>query len=217
MTSDSHARLLDAAVGALRSGKPCADLVGEVVGLAAAEAPSPVWDAIAATDIAADVARTRPWFLRQFEERPPPADLTGLWFGLYVVRGAGPGRTEATVALSGGPGFPDPAWLTNQTWEVAGYLPTAGLRGLLPLAAAEEPEVRALVAGPVVFAYSMALAAAVVDDPGASVILGDRPQLGVVVGLPGGDTVVAGVLTAGGFDRSGAHRVETPPAEEAEA
>lgn len=215
MTSDSPARLLDAAVAAVRAGTPFAGVVEEVVGLAAAEAPSPAWDAIAATDTAADVARTRPWFLRQFEERPPPEDLAGLSFGLYVVRGAGPGRTEATLALGGGPGFPDPAWSSNQTWEVAGYLPAPGLRALLPLAASESPEMRALVAGPVVFAYSMALAAAVVDAPGTAAILAARPQLGVVVGHPEGEAVVLGVLTAAGFDRSRAGRLEAAPAEDA--
>jgi len=214
MSSDLHDRILDAAVASVRAGNPLADVLAEVVALAAAEAPSPAWEAIAAVDTAADVAKAVPWFVRQFEERPAPDDLAGIWFGMYVVRGNSPGRTEAATALSGGPGFPDAGWLADQNWDAAGYVPAAGLRSLMPLAAAEEPDVRAIVAGPVVFAYTLALAAELVDGGGAAV-LGERSQLGVVVGVPDAGTVVLGVLTPGGLDRSTAARVEPVEADAA--
>ena len=159
-----------------------------------------------------------PWLARQFELRPMADDITGLWFGLYQVRGAVPGKLEAVVNLSGGTGFPDPAWPSGRTWETAGYAPAPGLRSILPLTAEEAPETRALVAGPVVFAYSLGLVAALVDalDPAAA--LGAKHQLGVVIGDPEGESVVLGVLTAGGLDRSGVARVERPaPAPEAAA
>lgn len=216
MTSDRHSRLLDAAMASVQAGLTLAAVVGEVVGLASAEAPSPVWDAIRASDTAADVAKATPWLLRQFEERPLPEDLSWLWFGLYVVRSASPGRTDAMVALSGGPGLPEPGWRSNRTWDAAGYAPAPALRALMPLAADEEAEVRALVAGPVVFAYSLALVADILDVVGPG-ILGGRTQLDVVVGVPDAETVVLGVLTPAGLDRSGLRRVdpagaESPPA-----
>ena len=207
MSSDLHDHILDAAVASVRAGDPLTEILDQTVSLASAEVPAPAWEAIAATDTATDVAKGSSWFLRQFEERPPPDDLAGILFGLYVVRSNSPGRTEAAAALSGGPGFPDPAWLDDQNWEVAGYIPAPGLRALLPLAAAESPDVRAVVAGPVVFAYTLGLVAAVVDAGGASA-QGARPQLGVVVGVPDGETVVLGTLVSGGLDTSAAGRVE---------
>ena len=206
MSSDLHDRILDAAVASVRAGSPLADVLAEVVVLAAAEAPSPVWEAIAALDTGDDVTKAVPWFVRQFEERRPADDLAGIWFGMYVVRGNSPGRTEAATALSGGPGFPDAGWLSNQTWETPGYVPAVGLRSLLPLAADAEPDVRTVVAGPVVFAYALALVADVVDAAAAAA-LAARPPLGVVVGVPGGEAVVLGTAGAGGLDRSSAARV----------
>lgn len=208
MSADLHARLLDAALASTRAGKPFADVVGEVIGLAAAEQPSPVWDALAATDTAADVAGARPWLVRQFEERPTPGDLASLWFGLYVVRSSSPGRLDAMVGLSGGPGLPEPGWTSSRSWDAAGYAPAPGLRALLALAVDEESEVRATVPGPIVFAYSLGLVAAVLDAGPAAQVLGDHPQLQVIVGVPDGATVELGVLTADGFDRSGLHRLE---------
>lgn len=205
MSSDLHDRILDAAVASVRAGRPLADVLAEVVTLAAAEVPSPAWEAIAALDTEADVSKAVPWFVRQFEERRPADDLAGVLFGMYVVRGNSPGRTEAATALSGGPGFPDAGWLANQTWETPGYVPAVGLRSLLPLAAGEEPDVRTVVAGPVAFAYTLALVADVVD--GAAAVLADRPPLGVVVGVPGGEAVVLGTVGAAGLDRSSAARV----------
>jgi len=212
MSSDLHDRILDAALASVMAGQSLADVLAEVVALAAAEAPSPVWEAIAAVDTGADVAKAVPWFVRQFEERPAPDDLAGIWFGIYVVRGNSAGRTEAATALSGGSGFPDAGSLADQSWEAAGYVPAAGLRSLMPLAAAEEPDVRAIVAGPVVFAYTLGLAAAMAEG-GAEAALGGRPQLGVVVGVPDAVTVVLGVLTAAGLDRSSAARVQPADAD----
>lgn len=213
MTTDLHARLVDAAVASVRSGTPLADVVGEVVGLASAEMPSHVWDDILAVDVAADLAKATPWLARQPEERPLPADTSGFLFGLYVVRGAVPGFFEATVAWSAGPGYPDPNWMAEQNWDAAGYIPASGLRSLMPLVAEESLELRALVAGPVVFAYALGLVAAGLDgvDPGP--ILGTRPSLGVVVGIPKGETVILGALTPGGLDRSNASRADPAPFE----
>lgn len=201
MTSDLPARLVDAAVASVRAGKPLADVFGEVVGLAAAEAPAPAWDDIATVDAAADVAKCVPWLQRQPEERPFPAGTSELWFGLYVVRGPVPGRFEATLALSAGPGFADPDWRLNQKWEAPGYLPALGLRSVMPLAAAEDDGVRAIVAGPVVFAYSLALAVAVLDGVDPARLLGSITSLGIAVGAPDGQTVTLD-LTPDGLDRS---------------
>lgn len=207
MSSDLDARLLDAALASIRAGKPFADVFGEVLGLAGTEMPSPAWDALAATDTATDVAKGTAWVQRQFEERPQPDDMTWLWFGLYMVRSASPGRLDAMVGLSGGPAIPEPDWTITRSWDAAGYAPGPGLRALLSLAAGEEPDLRAVVAGPVVFAYSLALVAAILDCVGVQLLDG-RPQLGVVVGVPGGQTVELGLLTPAGLDRSGVRRLE---------
>lgn len=209
MSSDLRDRILDAAVASVRAGRPLADVLAEAVALGAAEAPGDAWEAIAAVDTGADLGKAVPWFVRQFEDRPPSDDVSGIWFGMYVVRGNSPGRTEAATALSGGPGFPEAGWLGTQPWEPPGYVPAPGLRSLMPLAAGEGPDLRAVVAGPVVFAYTLGLVADIVDAGGPGV-LGTRSQLGVVVGPPDAETVVLGLLTPAGFDRSQAARVAAP-------
>lgn len=216
MTAEAHRRLLEAAVASVAAGNSIADVVADILRLAAEEAPSEAWDRLAALDPAADVATAAPWLQRQFENRPMPDDVTGLWFGIYLVRGPVPGRFEAFVALSGDSAWPDTAWPTKAAWETAGYPPAAGLRSLLPSTAGDPDEVRALVRGPVVFAWSLALVAAMVDDLDAAAAVGGRERLGVVVGVPDGDTAVLGELTAGGLDRSGA-RLEPLPQPEPEA
>lgn len=215
MTSEAHRPIVEAAVASVREGKPFADVVAEALGSAAEAAPSPVWEELGGVDTAADVAKAAPWLARQFQDRPPPDDLSGLWFSINLVRGAVPGRNEAVVALSGGPGYPEEGWLAKQTWDAAGYAPAAGLRRLLPSVAAESAEVRALVSGPVVFAYALGLAVALLDAVDAAAALGARERLGVAVGVPDGDTVHLGELTAAGLDRSQA-RLEAAPEPEPE-
>ena len=204
---------MDAGLQALRAGKPFAEIFAEVLALAAEELPSPAWDALAATDVGADVEKATGWLLRQLEERWPPDDLSALRFGLHPVRGPRPGRVELVVALSGGPGFPDPSWLANQTWDPVGYAPTQGLRSLLPLAAEASEDVRAVVREPLALVYVAALAAATLDAVDPSRILGDRPQLGVAAGFVDGELVLIGILTAGGLERT-VERIAGPvPAE----
>lgn len=215
MTSDLHTQMVDAAIASVGAGKPLAEVLGDVIALAEAEVPSPAWGALAATDTEADVASGTPWLVRQFQERPMADDVDGLLFGLYVVRSPVPGRTEAVVAMSGGAGFPEPAWLASQPWQTAGYVPALGLRALQPLTAEEDAEVRAVVAGPVVFAYALALVAAVLAGLDAPAVLGDRERMGVAVGVPGGETVVLGDLTSAGLDVSGLHRLDPAPTEDA--
>ncbi|HET7488786.1 MAG TPA: hypothetical protein VFJ85_12730 [Acidimicrobiales bacterium] len=213
----AHRALLEAAVSSIAAGKPFSEVVGDVLRLAAEEAPSDAWDALAALDTAADVATATPWLQRQFDNRPMAAEVNGIWFGIFIVRGAGPGRNEAFIGLSGDVGYPDTTWPSEAkpAWETAGFPPAPGLRSLLPSTAGESDEVRALVAGPVVFAWALGLVAAMADGVDAAAALGDRPVLGVVAGVPGGATAVLGELTAAGFDRSAA-RLELEPEPEAE-
>lgn len=202
MTTDLAVQLVDEATALVRSGEPFKTVHERVVALGAEGLPSPAWDDIAALDVGADVERTCAWLLRQIDERPPPDDLSGVWFGLYEVRGAVPGRFEAVAAVTGAPGFPDPDWLKGRNWEPPGYAPTTGLRSLLPLAFAGGPEVRGLVASAVVLAYGLGFTAAVVDAVDRAKLLAGRPELAVATGFADGNVALVGVLTPAGLDRS---------------
>jgi hypothetical protein len=83
----------------------------------------------------------------------------------------------------------------------------------MPLTAEEEPDIRAALAGPVVFAYSLGLVVATIEAVDPDDVLGDRPGYGIVVGLPEADKVLVGDLTPSGLDRSRAHLVAPPEAE----
>lgn len=202
MSTDLARHIVEEASALVRSAAPFRAVVDRVVELGGEAMPSPVWEAIAAVDVDTDVERAAAWLLRQMEHRPPPDDLSGLWFGLYEVRGAGPGRTEAVLAASGGAGFPDEGWLSKLPWDAAGYAPTPGLRSLLPLAATADEDLRWLVGYAVVFAYTLGLTAAVLDSVDAASLLGDRKRLGIAAGFHDGDIALVGVLTPDGFDRS---------------
>ena len=205
---------MDAALSELRAGKPFPEVVAGFLAAAAEEMPSPAWEALGATDLAADVKSATTWLARQFQERWPPPDLSGLRFGLYPVRGPRPGRVELVLALSGGSRYPDADWLSDLPWDPVGYAPTPGLRSLLPLAADAADDVRAVVREPLALVYAVGLVAATFDAVEVAGVVGDRPQLGVVAGFPDGDLVVVGVLTAGGLDRA-MERVPRPaPPEE---
>lgn len=210
MRTELSDRLVDHAVRELRDGRSFPDVLASVLAEAADDLPSPAWEALAATDVAADVERAAGWLVRQLEERWPPADLSALRFGLFPVRGPRPGRTELVVALSGGPHFPDPAWLFDQTWDPVGYAPTPGLRALLPTVADEGDEVRGVVGRGLALAYVVGLVAGAVDAVDAARLLGSRPQLGVAAGFPGDEMILVGVLTAAGLDRTTMARIDQP-------
>lgn len=204
MTTDPTHRIVDAAATLVRSGTPFRELFDRVIALAAEELPSPAWEAIAGVDVGVDVDRTAAWFVRQLAERPPPDDVAALWFGLHQVRGPGPGKMEAVIAVTGAPGFGGPEWRKARSWEPPGYVPAAGLKSLLPLSVGGEPEARAVVATGVVLAYGLGFSAAVVESVGPERLLAGRSELAVATGFPDGDVVPVGTLTAAGLDRSSA-------------
>lgn len=202
MTSDLAVQLVDEATGLVRSGQPFTAVFDRVVALGAEALPSPAWDDIAAIDVKADVDRTCAWLVRQIDERPPPDEMSGVWFGLYERRGSVPGRFEAVTAVTGAPGFPDPHWLDGRNWEPPGYAPAGGLSALLPFAFAGGPELRDLVASAVVLAYGLGFTAAVVDGVDQAKLLGGRAELAVATGFADGEVALVGILTPSGLDRS---------------
>ena len=210
VSTDPTESLVDTALEALRAGASFADAYAQVLARAAEQVPSPAWEALGAVDVATDVERATGWLVRQLEERWPPPELSGLRFGLYPVRGPRPGRTELVLAVSGGARFPEAGWEADQPWDPVGYAPTPGLRSLLPLAAEERDEVRAVVGGAVALVYAVGLVVAAIDGADASRVLGNRPHLGVAAGFPDGDLVLVGVVTPAGLDRSSMDRMVRP-------
>ena len=202
MTTDLAVQIVDEATASVRAGQPFQAVFDRVVALASEGLPSPAWDAIGSVDLAADVQRTTTWLLRQLDDRPPPEDLSALWFGLHEVRGPGPGRAEAVIAVSGGPGFPDPEWLKKKNWDPPGYVPAAGLRSMLPLSVPGGSEVRHLVGSAIVLSYGLGFTAAVVDGLDPARLLGGRPELGIATGFSDGNVALVGILTSSGLDRS---------------
>jgi hypothetical protein len=195
-------RLVLAALEPLRAGASFRAAFDAAVATGAAELPSPVWEVLGATDVDADIAAATPWLLRQCESRPPPEDMTAVWFGLHEVRGSGPGRVETFVAVNGGSGFPDPGWLNARSWDPPGYAPAPGLRSLLPATVDADPDVRQAVRAGLVLAYGVGLAAAVVESVDTAPLLAGRDRLEITTGFADGDVLLVGRLTATGLDRT---------------
>lgn len=195
-------RLVLAALEPVRAGDSFRAAFDAAIAAGAEELPSPAWEAVAAADVDADVAASTPWLLRQIENRPPPDDMTAVWFGLHEVRGSGPGRVETFVAVNGGSGFPDPDWLTARSWDPPGYAPTPGLRSLLPATVDADPAVRQAVRTGLVLAYGVGFAAAVIESVDPAQLLGGRAHLEVTTGFADGDVLLVGRLTPSGLDRT---------------
>ncbi|MGH9177747.1 MAG: hypothetical protein ACRD0N_04240 [Acidimicrobiales bacterium] len=199
---DLAEQLVLAALEPLRAGASFRAAFDAAVAVGAVELPSPVWEVVGATDVDADVSASTPWLLRQVENRPPPDDMTAIWFGLHEVRGSGPGRVETFVAVNGGAGFPDPGWLEAHSWDPPGYAPTPGLRSLLPATVDADPGVRRAVRTGLVLAYGAGYAAAVIEAVGPAHLLAGRDQLEITTGFADGDVLLVGRLTPSGLDRA---------------
>jgi hypothetical protein len=203
MSFEEMGQVVELAGNLVSAGRPLAVVHREVVARASSMAPAACWTAIAEIDTRADVDATSAWLAAALDSSDPPADLSGLWFGLYEIEPAQGTGVEAAIDVAGGPGFPDDDdWLFNLTWN-AGYAPARGLGRLLPLSVAETEDVRWLVSYAVVLSYAMALSADVVDQLGAGALLGGRPSLGIVTGFHDGDITMVGTAGATAFTRSG--------------
>lgn len=165
--------------------------------------PSEVWSAIGDIDYLADVRALVDWIPAKLAEDPPD-DLSALWFGLYEVAGPDLSResTEAVLAVSGGPGYPNPDWLDDQTWYPGGYAPTPGLRSILPIAASGGSEIFSLASYVVVFSYVLGLVVTALGQVDRTRVLRRWARLGIAAGFHDGDIVDVGILTRTGFDRS---------------
>ncbi len=162
-------------------------------------APSELWDLMEPVQVEQDAAAAEQSIRQLTSEHPPPSDLSAVWFGLYEI-GDYPNDVESVVELSGGPGFPDPDWLFQQTWHPPGYLATPGLTPIARLASPFGDALFSLVTYSLAFAYSLALTCELVNGPTGTLLTDDHDQLGVAVGFHDGDILRVGALTAEGLD-----------------
>ncbi|MES2643917.1 MAG: hypothetical protein V4850_30795 [Myxococcota bacterium] len=86
MEHDKHLELSAAAdyiLGLVRAGTPAAPLFRSLVDWCASQRPHPSWTALRGLDIEGELSRCRTWFGELLETEPPPADITGFYFGVF--------------------------------------------------------------------------------------------------------------------------------------
>lgn len=195
-------RIVEAAAGLVQAGTPLEEVHRQVITAASAAVPAPSWQAIAGISTRRDTELLAQWISEQLHAPTAPADLTGLWFGLYETRPEPDGPARAVLELAGWAGFPhDQQWLQHLNWR-PGTAPAPGLGQLLPLAAADPPEAYELAGYAVVLAYAMALSMDAVEAAAACGSLTDRPLLAIAVGFHDGDIALLGTAHHGQTTRS---------------
>lgn len=108
-------RLFDEIERAVKSDVPVADGLLRIIQFCEAARPHPDWRALRSLDVAGDLQHLQRWLEAILRTQPPPAQVTGLWFGLFnpVVRGL----VTADVHLIGAPyDADDPDWLFRKRW-----------------------------------------------------------------------------------------------------
>ncbi|HJZ88792.1 MAG TPA: hypothetical protein VKN99_26655 [Polyangia bacterium] len=109
------ARMFDYVDQVIRSRGTVASGMKKIIGRCRRSAPDPDWKRFLEIDFASDVERLREWLTRVFAS-PPPADQTGLWFGLCtpVLEGGSVCDLRVHAAVYDSENAEWPCWLN---WE----------------------------------------------------------------------------------------------------
>jgi len=115
MTSYNVGKLFSELERVVKSDLPVAEGLQRIIHFCETARPHPDWSSLRALDVEGDLRHFQQWLESVLRTMPPPAPITGLWFGLFnpVVQG----RVTADIHLIGAPyDAGDPDWLFRQRW-----------------------------------------------------------------------------------------------------
>ncbi|QQR41796.1 hypothetical protein JKA73_21870 [Myxococcus xanthus] len=187
----------------VKSDLSVAEALLHIIHFCEAARPHPDWSALRALNVEGDLRQLQQWLETIMRTAPPPAPITGLWFGLFnpTVQG----RVTADIHLIGAPyDATDPDWLFRQRWGKG--TPVSGstvLDSIYQLAYGHEGGLGNDAEYPLALAYA-ALAVRRLSQRMGPSLLGDAAQRVLLVGFDSGDFLCIGSVQKDGlvFSRS---------------
>ena len=203
MVSYNVGRLFSEIERVVKSDVPVTEGLLRVIQFCETARPHPDWSALRSLDIAGDLQHLQRWLESAMRSMPPPARVTGLWFGLFnpVVQG----RVTADLHLIGAPySADDPDWLFGQRWgEDTPEAGSAVLNAIYRVAYERENGLGNDAEYPLCLAYAALVVRHLARLMGPT-LLGDAVHRVLNVGFDSGDFLCIGAVQKDGliFSRS---------------
>lgn len=203
MTSYNVGKLFGEIERVVKSDLPITEGLRRIIQFCETARPHPDWSALRAVDAEGDVRHLQGWLEAVMRTMPPPARVTGLWFGLFnpVVRG----RVTADMHVLGAPySADDPDWLFRQRWgEDTPDANSAVLDAIYQVAYGRQGGLGNDAEYPLCLAYAALAVRQLARDMGPT-LLGDAAQRVLHVGFDSGDFLCIGAVQKTGlvFSRS---------------
>ncbi len=116
MTSYNAHKLFSEIESVVKSNLPVAEGLQRVIQFCERERPHPDWAALRSLDMEGDLSHLREWLRSIMRTTPPPAAVTGLWFGLFNP-GGGKLGISADLHVIGAPySAEDHDWIFGNRW-----------------------------------------------------------------------------------------------------
>lgn len=203
MTSYNVGKLFGEIERVVKSDLPVAEGLLRIIHFCEGARPHPDWFALRALDVEGDLRLLQRWLETVMQTMPPPAPITGLWFGLFNP--VAQGRVTADVHLIGATyDATDPDWLFRQRWgEDTPDSGSAVLDAIYQIAYGCEGGLGNDAEYPLCLAYAALVVRHLARIMGP-MLLGDAAQRVLNVGFDSGDFLCIGAVQKNGliFSRS---------------
>ncbi|TSC25924.1 hypothetical protein [Corallococcus sp. Z5C101001] len=205
MTSYNAGELFAEIERVVKSELPVEEGLLRIIQYCATAHPHPNWAALRTLNAAGDLRQLQQWLETIMRTMPPPAPITGLWFGLFNPTMED--RVTADLHLIGAPyDAMDSQWLFRQRWgKGTPYASSTVLDSIYQVAYGNEDGLGNDAEYPLALAYA-ALAVRHLAQLIGPTILGDAAQRVLHVGFDSGDFLCIGAIRKNGlvFSRSSA-------------
>ncbi|MFY0562692.1 hypothetical protein ACN28E_02515 [Archangium lansingense] len=186
----------------VQSGCSVAEGMAQVIEHCARERPHPDWARLRAQEWEAESSQLKHWLTHVLRTEPPPATITGWWFGLFNPVRDGEPSTDLYVA--GNPyDAEDGDWPCGPRWFPEGrYAHSKVLADIHALAYAGTNPESGLgndAEYPLCLAYAALSVRTLAQRLDSKLLLGEAKERFLVVGFDSGDSMVIGRLCADGL------------------
>jgi len=199
MTSYNAVELFDEIERVVKSALPVAEGLRRVIQFCERTRPHEDWAALRALDVDADLPRLHEWLQSILRTTPPPAQTTGLWFGLFNP-GFGDGGVTADLHVIGAPySSEDHDWIFRERWgQDTPDAESAVLDAIYQRAYGSKDGLENDAEYPLCLAYA-ALAIRHLAQTMGPALLRDAEQRVLCVGFDSGDSLCIGAIRKEGL------------------